>query len=110
MAHTWGRSKLRMKLHAKKPMMIGQLHDFRQLFIRCSGTDHQTGLLQAWNVNIIDLIAVSMSFVDGIPINLMGQSTRLDRAGLRPLAHGPPHIILMRALLYLALPVMPLGD
>src|SRR5699024_1396846 len=104
------RSKFGMKLHAQEPGMMGQFHNFRQLFIRRTSTNYEPSLFETWHINIIHLITMTMALVDSIPINIMGQSALFHRAALCAFAHRAAQIGIITTLLDLSFAVMPFSN
>src|SRR5690625_2104895 len=104
------RRKLGGKLYTEEPRVLGQLHDFGEFIIRGGGTNDQPGLVETRHIYVIDVVTVTMALIKAITITILCLCGVLDRAALRPLAHGAAEVIIICTLLNFPLALMPLGN
>ena len=103
-----------MELAAEEPGMVRKLDHFAQ--ISGSGAlrpcaDHQSGLLEARQVMIVDFITVAVALGDcGRAVDAMRQRSGHHVAGLRAETHGASEVGAVIATLDRAVAVLPLGD
>ena len=53
-----------MKLAADKPRVIGQFDHFDQFVVHRQPGNHQAGVLQAFQVIVVEFVTVAVAFVD----------------------------------------------
>src|SRR5690606_17759299 len=99
-----------MELHAHKPWVLRQLHDFRQVFGRRPRTDDHTGFFEPRHINIVDFVAVAVTLIDFCTVDGLGTGAWLHRTTLGPLTHGAAQIGIRITALNLAFAVLPFGN
>src|ERR1700680_2766279 len=114
MAAAWIRSEFGMELAAAEPGMAGELHHLAQISgggTLGPGTDREPGRLEAWQVVIVDFVAMPVPFGDRRrAVDFMRERSGHHLAGLRAETHGTSKIGAMVAALDRAVAVLPLGD
>src|SRR5579859_633134 len=76
-----------VELATDEPGMARQFHHFREVLAWRARGDLVTLRLQQRHIGVVDFVAMTMALVDPAAIDLRGQRTRLDRAGLRTEPH-----------------------
>src|SRR5882762_7326060 len=103
-----GRGEFGMELAADEPGMRRQLDHLAQLLPLGEAGDAQAFVLQALNVLVVDLIAMTMALVDHVrAVGLAREAPGLERRGLSTQPHRPAEIGLFAALLDAAVAVLP---
>src|SRR5690606_9849419 len=78
-----------MILYTDEERMRWQLYNLNQATIRIFTTRYHTGLLKTFQIFIVELPAVTMSFTDGVgTVNGAGQAIGFKYAGISPQSHG----------------------
>src|SRR6266702_1558048 len=110
MAAAGRRSEFRVELAADQPGMRRQLDHFAQLLALGEAGNAQALVLQSLHVLVVDLVAVTVAFVDHVrAVDLAREAPRLERGALSAQAHRPAEIGLFVAALDAAVAALPLG-
>src|SRR5712671_4613202 len=99
-----------MELAADEPGMRRQLDHLAQLLPLGEAGDAQALVLQALNVLVVDLVAMTMALVDHVrAVGLAREAPGFEGGALSAEAHRPPEIGLLVAALDPAVAVLPFG-
>src|SRR5258708_9217656 len=99
MAGARRRGELRVELHPDKEALAGQLHDLGQVLARRARGNLVALGLELRHVDVVDLVAMPMSFIYFRSVNRRSERPRFDPAFLRAQAHGAAELRLVGALL-----------
>src|SRR5258706_4802374 len=105
-----GRGEFGMELAADEPGMRRQLDHLAQLLPLGEAGDAQALVLQALNVLVVDLVAMTMALVDHVrAVDLAREAPGLERSALSAQTHRPAEIGLLVTALDPAVAVLPFG-